>query len=302
MSALGAEVSAGALGRIQAIDHIVLAATDLVSVANDLSCLLGRAPSWRGSHPSMGTENVLFRLGRLYIEVLAPVGEGLVADALRHHLEAQGEGLFAIALQTDDVEACADLLRNRGLSPSDPSAGSGTAQGGAVRHWRTVFLPTDETRGVNVFVVQHITSLDELAEAPVLTQGTVQGVDHVVIMSADADATRDLYREGLAIRLALDKEFPAWGARQLFFKIDGVVLEVGASLEPPVDPLAPDQLWGLCWRTPDIDAARQRLMDVGWSLSEVRDGRKPGTRVCTVRDHTHGVATLLLSTDPAPTT
>ena len=55
-----------------------------------------------------------------------------------------------------------------------------------------------------------------------------------------------------------------------------------------------DRLWGLSWRVTDIDATRARLMAAGIDVSEVRTGRKPGTRVMTVRSGTCGVPTLLV--------
>jgi hypothetical protein len=57
---------------------------------------------------------------------------------------------------------------------------------------------------------------------------------------------------------------------------------------------AHDRLWGLSWRVADIDATRARLLAAGIDVSEVRTGRKPGTRVVTVRGGTCGVQTLLL--------
>jgi hypothetical protein len=45
---------------------------------------------------------------------------------------------------------------------------------------------------------------------------------------------------------------------------------------------------------PDAEAARTRLAAAGLDVSEVRPGRKPGTRVLTLRDGTCGVPTLLL--------
>jgi hypothetical protein len=44
----------------------------------------------------------------------------------------------------------------------------------------------------------------------------------------------------------------------------------------------------------DIDAIRSRLLGDRFDVSEIRDGNKPGTRVCTVRDPVHGVPTLLI--------
>ena len=40
------------------------------------------------------------------------------------------------------------------------------------------------------------------------------------------------------------------------------------------------------------------MVAAGIDASEVRKGRKKGTVVCTVRRPTHGVATLLIGTDP----
>jgi hypothetical protein len=54
----------------------------------------------------------------------------------------------------------------------------------------------------------------------------------------------------------------------------------------------------LSWRVGDIDAARARLMAAGVDVSEVRTGRKPGTRVMSVRSGTCGVQTLLLERTP----
>jgi hypothetical protein len=48
---------------------------------------------------------------------------------------------------------------------------------------------------------------------------------------------------------------------------------------------------------PDIDAAHARLVAAGFDVSEIRTGRRPGTRVATVRGETHGVATLVLGPD-----
>jgi hypothetical protein len=50
----------------------------------------------------------------------------------------------------------------------------------------------------------------------------------------------------------------------------------------------------LSWRVADIDATRRRLMAAGVDVSDARAGRKPGTRVMTVRNGTCGIPTLLV--------
>ena len=78
----------------------------------------------------------------------------------------------------------------------------------------------------------------------------------------------------------------------------GVTVEIGARLDANPEPGASDELWGLSYRVADADAARARLAEAGIDVSEVRSGRKPGTRVFTVKDGTFGVPTLML--EPAP--
>jgi hypothetical protein len=92
--------------------------------------------------------------------------------------------------------------------------------------------------------------------------------------------------------MALDRSHQDWG-QLMFFRCGDLVVEV---VRRPVagGDAARDKLWGLSWRVGDIDAARVRLMADGIDVSEVRTGRKPGTRVMSVRNGTCGVQTLLL--------
>ena len=55
-----------------------------------------------------------------------------------------------------------------------------------------------------------------------------------------------------------------------------------------------DSFWGLAWSVSDLKAVHRRLTDVGVEVSNIRDGRKPRTIVCTVKSHTRGVPTLLI--------
>ena len=80
----------------------------------------------------------------------------------------------------------------------------------------------------------------------------------------------------------------------MFFRCGNAVVEVGASLTTPRSETA-DRFGGLAWRVRDADAARARIAAAGLDVSQVRAGRKPGTRVLTVRGGTAGVPTLLLS-------
>ena len=50
----------------------------------------------------------------------------------------------------------------------------------------------------------------------------------------------------------------------------------------------------MSWRVDNADATRARLASAGIDVSDVRTGRKPGTRVLTVRSGTCGIPTLLV--------
>ena len=279
---------------LSTLDHLVIAVRDLDVATRTYAALLGRAPSWRGEHPGAGTANTLFRLDRTYVELLAPVASGTLADPLRAHLDDAGEGPYAIAFGTDDAAACAAALRARGLAPSDPIEATGRdLTSGAERRWHLVMLSRKDTRGVRLFAIEHRSPPEGLPlVAPAQPAAAVHGVDHVVIMTTDAERACALYRDQLGLRLAFDRTFEGRGVRLMFFRIGGVTVELAAPLAGPTG--SDDRFWGVSWRVTDLDAAHARLVAAGFDVSEVRPGHKSGTRVCTVRRETHGVATLVL--------
>ena len=104
--------------------------------------------------------------------------------------------------------------------------------------------------------------------------------------------------------MALDRTHPDWG-QLMFFRCGDLVVEVvrrrvasGDAAQKNLDVNQDDKLWGLSWRVADIEAARARLSTSGIDVSDVRMGRKPGTRVMTVRSGTCGVQTLFLERTP----
>jgi len=115
-------------------------------------------------------------------------------------------------------------------------------------------------------------------------------VDHIVLRTADADDCIALFGRQLGIRLALDKTVPEWGGRMLFFRAGKLTLEVIESTEPG----EPDSFWGIAYLCEDLDRAAAGLAARGVGLSALRKGRKPGSRVATVKSHCLGIPTLLL--------
>jgi catechol 2,3-dioxygenase-like lactoylglutathione lyase family enzyme len=281
------------------LDHVIVGVRDLAAAERHYARLLGRSASWRGEHPGLGTENTLFRLGGSYVELLAPAAGG--GDWLAKRLDASGEGLLGFALATNDADACARMLAERGLHPQAPVRGIGRdRESGAFREWRNVMLPPEETRGVLLFGIEHRSAPDLLPELPPVgdAAASAHGFDHVVVQTPDPDAARSFYGDGLGLRLALDKSFPQWGARLLFFRVGGVTVELAARLGAAPEPAALDRAWGISYRVANADLARARLAEAGVEVSEVRTGRRPNTRVFTVQGPTCGVATLMLEPEP----
>ncbi|GEE03052.1 hypothetical protein nbrc107696_34980 [Gordonia spumicola] len=118
-------------------------------------------------------------------------------------------------------------------------------------------------------------------------------IDHVVMYHHDVDAAVALYAGRLGLDFRLDRTI-AEGVAQLFFRTSTVIVEVVAG--PSMADR--DRFGGLAWLIDDIDDERARLADAGLDVSEVRVGRKPGTRVCTVRDRALGTPTLLIEQTP----
>ena len=289
-------------GVLETLDHVVVVVRDLDAAAADYTLLFGRGPSWRGNHPDQGSGNVLYQLENTYVELLSPIGSGALADSLRQRLAGTGEGPAALAFGTSAAAEFAAAMNQSNVPVSVRSSSGVDATGASVRSWRMVMLPDDATRGVTLFAIEHHSQ--SLVPAPLWSaeREAVSAVDHVVILSADVESTKGIYGDLLGLRLALDREFAERGVRLLFFRVGGVSVEVGGRLGSTPEPALPvadevgenDKFWGVAYRVADIDATRERLRRAGVDVSTVRNGNKKGTRVCTVKSHVHGVATLLI--------
>ena len=276
------------------IDHIIIAVSDLAEASADYSELLGRAPSWRGAHPDYGTANTLFKLDNTYIELLAPKGEGMAADIVNGILNARGSCLGGLVFGTESADDFISHARSQGLEASDPVLGHGVdEQTGAGRRWRNMFWDPASARGIFSFCIEHDAG-STLPEATPHGEGAIAGVDHVVVKTQSAEAAKIFYGDQLGIRLALEQDVPEWGGVQLFFRVSSMSIEVIASDKAPEQ----DELWGLALKTDDIETTHARLTDSNVEVSDIRDGRKPGTRVCTAKSHSLGVPTLLIEHSP----
>jgi catechol 2,3-dioxygenase-like lactoylglutathione lyase family enzyme len=273
---------------ITGLDHVVVLTADIDAAATAYQTLFARSPSWRNSGD--GAARVLFTLDNTSLELMAPQGDGASADRIRAVLQAQGEGLVSLCFRTHDIEKMYRRLDRLTLRP-EPVAEveSHDDISCATLSWRRTRAATEATRGIRMFF------LEREKERPLAvrtTPASISSMDHVVISTADPERATALYGARLGLDMALDRSHPEWG-RLMFFRCGDLVVEI-AHRPGKMAEDAPDQLRGLCWRVADIEATHARLKADGIDVSDVRTGRKPGTRVMTVRNGTSGVPTLLV--------
>ena len=120
-------------------------------------------------------------------------------------------------------------------------------------------------------------------------ENNLYALDHLVLTTNKSDDLIDLYEKELGIRLALDQFVEKWGGRMLFFRTGQATIEV---IDNKVE--GNDQFWGLAWKTKDIRKKREYLVENGFNVSDVKDGRKKDTLVATVKFDEIKIPTLLV--------
>jgi catechol 2,3-dioxygenase-like lactoylglutathione lyase family enzyme len=271
---------------ITGLDHVVLLVNDIGGAAVAYQTLFGCAAAWQSAGD--GADRVLFTLDNVTLELMSPKGFSVTADRIRAVIAEQGEGLASICFRTADIAKMHRRLDRLALKPEPIiDAESRDAASGAILSWKRTRAATGATRGVRLFFLEMAKQRPRSvpsADAPIIA------MDHVVVSSADPERAAALYGARLGLDMALDRSHPDWG-RLMFFRCGDLIVEVVHQPDANADK---DKLWGLSWRVADIDATRTRLASAGIDVSEARTGRKPGTRVLTVRNGTCGIPTLLI--------
>jgi len=276
---------------IKSIDHILIAVKNLEESSLQYEKVLGLKPTWRGKHPSLGTENILFPLENLYLELIAGTSEGFLADQVNDHIKENGESIFGIALEVENIEEVFQSKEYSNFQNIKITSGEGiNLDSGAKREWKNIMLPKESTRGVFTLLIEHTSGI--LPKYESFENDQVERLDHIVINSNDPDGLIELYRDTYGIRLALDQYVEKWGGRMLFFRTNQTTIEaigINNDADKPID-----KAWGLAWTTKDIKKMHARLVSEGVEISNVKDGRKPKTLVATIKSHTCNVPTLLI--------
>ena len=273
---------------ITGLDHVVVLLGDIEAGAKAYELLLGRAPSWRSQ--TDGAETVLFTLDNMTLELMAPAGASAAADGIRTVIKIWGEGLASLCFRVADVAKMHRRLDRLALKP-DPIAEveSRDIGSGATLSWKRTRAATEMTRGVRMFFLE---LAKERPHSAATAAAPILALDHVVVSTEDPERAAALFGARLGLDMALDRSHQEWG-QLMFFRCGDLIVEVVRRPVAGADQNR-DKLWGLSWRVADIDATRARLAAAGIDVSEVRAGRKAGTRVMSVRSGACGIHTLLL--------
>jgi catechol 2,3-dioxygenase-like lactoylglutathione lyase family enzyme len=271
---------------ITGLDHVVVLTGD-IRRALPPTRRCSRAPSWRNSGD--GAERVLFTLDNMTLELMAPSGDGEAADRIRSVLAAQGEGLASLCFRTNDIAKMHRRLDRLTLKPEPVAEVESRDAITAPRCRGSAPAPQPTPRAASAV-------LPRTGKGAPAVGANRAGLDHGDGSCRGLDAGPRTGRRALW-RAARARH----GARPLASRLGPA--DVLPLRRPHRRGHAPagqaadgtqDRLRGICWRVADIDATHARLTAAGVDVSEVRTGRKPGTRVMTVRNGTCGVPTLLV--------
>jgi catechol 2,3-dioxygenase-like lactoylglutathione lyase family enzyme len=272
---------------IEELNHIAIAVKDLDRAASAYAALLGRRADWR--EEAAGARHTWFQLANMAIDLVQPDGPGEGGDRVRAQLEAHGEGLWGLAFGVSNLDETSRLLGRRGAPVGEAAALLSTDA------WRLAFVDPAATHGVSIALAERTSRFAAKPGAG----DAVQALDHVVINTPNPDRAVALYGARLGLDFRLDRSNPQWGSRLMFFRCGGAVVEIGSRLGGDAPSDGADRLSGLAWRVTDPDAAQARIAKAGFDVSEVRVGRKPGTKIFTVRSGVPGAPTVMLSAEAA---
>ncbi len=275
------------------MDHVALVVRDLKASTERYSAFLGCKPIWRG------TERARFQLGNTALDMVVPVGSSAVGVRAQGQLDKHGEGLWVLAFATADIGKARHTLARRGIASSEVrQIRSADFESNKEYCWATSELSAEATHGITIFLVEQETDAahGSRCKPNAAANSAVSSLDHIVITTAHPERAAALYGTRLGLEMKLDRTNPDWGSRLMFFKCGDLVVEIAHNLKN-IDSSAPDKLWGLSWRVADIAAAHARIAQAGFNVSDIRVGRKPGTKVFTVRDAPANVPTLVIGRD-----
>jgi len=272
---------------IEQIDRIAISVRNLAQATSDYALFLGVPPTWNGTCETDGSKHCIFDLQNISVDLVEMRG----ADN-----QTEMGCLSSLFLTESNFDSIKTRYPETLLSGQSPTRKSYVSETSGAFTESAIDVPDYTARGLGLALVEKHARLSEGHTKRAFDEkGCLAEVDHVVVNTTDPDGANNLFGEpGLNMRLALDQTVEKWGGRMLFFRTGGITIEVVGKLADDPEARLKDTYWGVAFRTPNIGETHARLIREGITVSEVRKGRKPGTRVATVKSHTLDIPTLII--------
>jgi methylmalonyl-CoA/ethylmalonyl-CoA epimerase len=130
---------------LEDIDHVGIAVRDLEAAVEHYRTAFAVEPAHRETVPDQGVEEVLFRAGTSYIQLLGALGP---ETPVGRFLEKRGEGLHHVGYRVPDVAAALARLKELGIRLVDDAPRPGS------RGTTVAFVHPEGMGGVLVELVQ----------------------------------------------------------------------------------------------------------------------------------------------------
>ena len=130
---------------ITEIDHVGIAVEDLTAAVDEYRAAFGVEPVHRERVDDQGVDEVLFRVGTSYIQLLGAVGSD---TPVGRFLARRGEGVHHVGYRVEDLRGALAALRAAGVPLIDEAPRPGS------RGTTVAFVHPKGIRGVLVELVQ----------------------------------------------------------------------------------------------------------------------------------------------------
>ncbi|MBI4518969.1 MAG: VOC family protein [Deltaproteobacteria bacterium] len=126
------------------IDHLAIAVSDLEAAVKTYSTNFGFPVARRQELPALGVHCALLQIGDAQLELFSPATAHSPAGKF---IADQGEGLYVLALEVEDLDQARQLLAAKGIAVTPPAA-LGTDV-------RLAYVSPEATHGVRLQLIEY---------------------------------------------------------------------------------------------------------------------------------------------------
>ena len=268
------------------VQNIFLATKNIEETSQKFSIFFGRSPDFIGQSINLGIDIIIFGLNNTNICLISPKSSGFWFETLNNFLKNKGEGIFGINFSSDDFDNDYNNFTKNNLKLSDKIESNFEGNNNDKIKFSFFNIFDKAIENLNIFVSNEMNFQNNKANS----KNNVSKVNQIVIQTEAPDTIKDIFDGKLSIRLALDKTFKEWAGRMLFFRLGGVTLEVIEGKDIKQN----SKYFGIGWHADNYNKCYNSLLNDGFSLSEIRKGRKEGTLVSTLKKPILNIPTILI--------